>query len=69
MLRSCDFKGCDTRTLGSFCVQHEATVNPASLARGRPFQGEGCYDHPKNAATDLIDPTVQPGDAAQLRLF
>ena len=47
MLRTCDCPGCQTLTLGVYCVTHEPATVQVQFVRGRP--------HPR-AAEDL---TVQ----------
>jgi hypothetical protein len=41
MLRTCDRPGCETFTLGVFCVVHEPKSHPTAFVRGRP--------HPRSA--------------------
>lgn len=36
MLRTCDRPGCETFTLGVYCVAHEPKSHPTSFVRGRP---------------------------------
>jgi hypothetical protein len=36
MLRTCDRPGCETLTLGSFCVAHEPEIAQVEFVRGRP---------------------------------
>jgi hypothetical protein len=33
MLRICGTDGCETRTLGRFCAEHELSIRPAEPAR------------------------------------
>ena len=37
IIRSCDFNGCNTLTLGRFCIVHESPVAVRVFPRGRPF--------------------------------
>jgi hypothetical protein len=36
MLRTCDRPGCETLTLGSFCIAHEPEIAQLEFVRGRP---------------------------------
>jgi hypothetical protein len=36
MLRTCDCPGCETFTLGLFCLVHEPKSSQMSFVRGRP---------------------------------
>jgi hypothetical protein len=46
MLRTCDRPGCETFTLGVFCVVHEPKSGPTSFIRGRP--------HPRDADERMV---------------
>lgn len=46
MLRTCDRPGCETFTLGLFCVAHEPKSRHMSFVRGRP--------HPRAADERLL---------------
>jgi hypothetical protein len=37
MLRTCGRPGCETLTLGSFCVTHEPEIARMEFVRGRPY--------------------------------
>ena len=37
MLRICNHPDCETLTLGTFCITHEARVEGEVFPRGRPF--------------------------------
>jgi hypothetical protein len=37
LLRLCACRGCETLTLGTFCVEHEQPVSMRSWPKGRPF--------------------------------
>ena len=37
MLRICNHPDCETLTLGTFCITHEARVEGQVFPRGRPF--------------------------------
>ena len=36
MLHTCSYAGCETLTLGEFCVEHDAPVRKM-FTRGRPY--------------------------------
>jgi hypothetical protein len=38
MLHVCSFPGCETLTLGDYCLAHEQPVTSRAWPRGRPFQ-------------------------------
>jgi hypothetical protein len=40
VLRTCEFEGCTTLTLGTLCAAHEEPVDPTRFPRGRPFREE-----------------------------
>ena len=51
MLRLCAFHGCETLTLGRFCVEHEQPVATRTWPKGRPFP-----DYERDSASlDLCD--------------
>jgi len=37
MLRVCAHSGCETLSLGTFCIRHEEPVEARVFPRGRPF--------------------------------
>ena len=37
MLRMCDRPGCETLTLGLYCVAHEPPASQSEFVRGRPY--------------------------------
>jgi hypothetical protein len=47
MLKSCDFPGCDTRTLSRFCLEHE--VLNRARAHAERAQAAGASEEPLSA--------------------
>jgi len=47
MLHSCSFAGCDTRTLGTYCLEHEVVVRAKMLAER--MQAAEARDEPVTA--------------------
>jgi hypothetical protein len=51
MLKICAASGCDTRTLGEFCIAHEST--PASAGSRRAEQPENAPDWSLNTVRSV----------------
>ena len=54
MLHSCSFAGCDTRTLSTYCLEHEVVVRAKMLAE-RMEAAEAC-DEPLTGAPRWPNP-------------
>jgi hypothetical protein len=47
MLHSCGFPGCDTRTLSTYCLEHEVIVRAKMLAE--QMESADAHDEPLSA--------------------
>jgi len=55
MLHLCAFRGCETLTLGTFCVEHDQPVGSRTWPKGRPFP-----DYVRDAAdADVCDEPLE----------
>jgi hypothetical protein len=59
MLHSCGFSGCDTRTLSTYCLEHEVVVRAKMLAE--QMESADARDEPLSA--EFVEVT-RPGHSA-----
>jgi hypothetical protein len=50
IIRPCEHNGCNTLTLGRFCIRHEPPVEARVFPRGRPFPARAVPRRPKAVA-------------------